>query len=132
MTSTPSDIPQINLLLQMIKLRTGEEILCTLVDEKESGLIIESPIQVKIIPVATESGNMSSQVLISRWCPYAETDSFFISNFDIMICKPMAKSAHQIYVNAVNRYNKQLIESSIMDVFDQQSLFFIDGNDTIN
>jgi hypothetical protein len=132
MTETPEDIPQANELLTMIKLRTGEEILCTLVDERDTGIVIESPIQIRIIPFSEGNGTLSSQVLATKWCPYAESDTFFISDIDIMVCEPMAKAAYQIYVNSVNRYNQQVGELHALKILEKQSKFFVDCNNTIN
>ena len=102
MTEDIENIPQANQLLYTMKLRTGDELLCTLVDVQEHGLIIESPVQVKTYPVVTDDG-LKSEVQTAAWMPFASTRSFFIRHADIMVINPMHETNHALYVKLVNK-----------------------------
>ena len=102
MTDRPETIPQINILLYTVKLRTGEELLCTLVDETDIGIMIEEPITVKMIPIMTEAG-LVNQLSACAFMPYTDDRSFFIDSVDLMLCKPMHIELHKLYTALVNK-----------------------------
>lgn len=105
MTENIDGIPQANQILYMVKLRTGEELLCTLVDDTDDGLTIECPIVIKYIPWSDGDGNIYNKLLTSRWCPFSGTDLFWLSMSDIMVYGPMAEDAHLLYIRLVNKHN---------------------------
>lgn len=102
MTEKPQDIPQANQLLYTMKLVTGEEILCTLVDERETGLIIESPVQVRLIPVM-EDGVFRNELSTCAWMPFSATRSFHISYRNIVAINQIHSASHVLYTKLVNR-----------------------------
>ena len=104
MTETPENIPQINELLYTVKLRTGEELICTLVDDVDDGLVIESPISVRAIPVMDEDGMFQNKMSTAMWMPFADSRIFFISSVDILTYEKMHSSAHSLYTKLVNAY----------------------------
>lgn len=103
MTETPDKIPQSNELLYTLKLITGEELLCTLVDEQDTGIIIESPIQIKLIPVYDE-GKFRNELSSCAWMPFSATRSFHIRYSSIVSINHIHPSSHVLYTKLVNRF----------------------------
>lgn len=106
MTEDVESIPQANELLYTMKLRNGDEVLFTLVDEGEEGLVIEAPIKVSVFAYADSDG-IGSQLITQKWIIFSESEVFMVPHFDIITYAPMAKDAYKLYVNAVNRYSRK-------------------------
>lgn len=96
-------IPQLNELLYTMKLRTGDEVLFTMVSEEEEGLVIESPIKVSVIAGSTD-GELYSELITQRWMLFSTDNTIFIPFIDIIAYSQMKESAYKIYLNAVKRY----------------------------
>lgn len=103
MTEDFEDIPQINSLLYVVHLNNGEELLCTLLDENETGIVIESPISVKAVPVMDAAGHLVSELSSVSWMPFASTRIFDIKHSNILIYTEMHPLAHSLYVRLVNK-----------------------------
>lgn len=105
MTSDPKSIPQINELLYTMKLKNGDEVLFTMIDDTDDGLVIESPIKVSVYTYV-EDGHLNSNLVTQKWIMFSTDDIFFVPHEDIITYHSMAESAHMLYVNAVNRYTE--------------------------
>ena len=131
MTETPENIPQAIQLLYDLKMANGDEVLCTLVNETEFGILIECPIQVRHIPISDGNGSITTQLMTSKWITFSSSDLHFIDYKQIVSYQPMIQAAHKMYVNAVNRYSVN--ESDAAEVNKMlESNFFIDCNNTVN
>ena len=112
MTETAPDVPQVNELLFTIKLTSGDELLCVLVDEDNNGIIVEDPIVVRMIPVLTEDG-MSNRMTTTPYMPFASQRTFYLSQADIITLTPMHSNFHKMYVGIVNQYMQTPIIDSM-------------------
>lgn len=100
---TEDTIPQANQLLFTLKLITGDELLCVMVDEDEHGVLVEDPIIVRMIPIITDDG-MSNKLSSAPYMPFASLRMFYFDNADIISLVPMHSSFHKMYVSIVNQY----------------------------
>jgi hypothetical protein len=121
MTENLESVPQANQLLYTMKLTTGEELMVTLVDEREHGIIVESPVLVRTIPIMDENG-MRNEINSQSWMPFSKTRLFFIPTTSIMVLSPMHPDAHRMYVKLVNKLEipsamNQTLEEPSTDVF---------------
>lgn len=112
MTENAPDIPQVNELLFTLKLTSGDELLCVLVDEDDNGILMEDPILVRMIPVLTEDG-MSNRMTTNPYMPFAALRLFYIANADIISMVPMHSNFHSMYVSIVNQYMQAPVPGSL-------------------
>lgn len=130
MTESPEDIPQVNSLLYVVHLNSGEELLCTLLDENETGIVIESPVTVKAIPMLDGAGNLVNELSSASWMPFAATRIFSLKYTDILIYTEMHPIAHALYVRLVNRF--ELVDSTGLDVKPSPSSFLVTSGNIIH
>lgn len=128
MTEKPQDIPQANQLLFAIKFKNGEEILTTVIDQDESGITIEEPIQVKFIPTHNGNGEIYNQLISNKWNLFSSLSMFYISYNDILTLNPMADHAQQLYCRTVNKFNQNKAEADSLDQVDSTKSFYIDSS----
>jgi hypothetical protein len=129
MTTNP--VPQANEILYTLKLVNGEELLCTLVDVQETGIMIESPVSIKIIPILMEDGSFNNRMHYSAWMPFADTRSFYIDNADVIAMNPMHPSNHEYYVSLVNKLEVNASDLS-ESVSPSEHSFYVQSTDTLN
>lgn len=103
MTETPENIPQANELLYTMKLINGEELLFTLIDMTDSGVQIESPVKIAIIPMLDEDGSFINRLHTSSWSPFSSARIFYIEYKDIVTMTPMHEKSHKLYTKLVNQ-----------------------------
>lgn len=118
MTENTTDIPQANQLLYVIKLRTGEELLCTLVDETQIGLLIDNPIMVKTVIVSGEDGVLRTEAVPQSWMPFALHRTFFIDMVDVAVYVPMHPVAHTTYAKMVNSLEVSITQTDSVETTD--------------
>lgn len=123
--TNPEDIPQANSLFFTLKLVSGDELLCVMIDDDGDGIMIEDPIIIRLIPVMIED-EISTKVSSSPYMPFAAQRIFYISHADIISLMPMHSQYHQMYANIVNQYLQRPVDdiqqprssSTIMDPID--------------
>lgn len=97
-----------NEMVYTVKLSSGEELLCILVDlmDTEGGLLVDSPIAVRLIPVMGENG-MSNQLASQSWMPFSKKRTFFIPRKDVVAYSQLAEEAVSLYHSTVDRLETQ-------------------------
>jgi hypothetical protein len=102
MTENIENIPQANELLYTMKLTSGEELIFTLVDEKQYGIYIESPIVIRTIPILGDNG-LTNELNSQLFMPFSGSRTFYIPNESIMILSKMHPDSHKLYTKLVNK-----------------------------
>lgn len=101
----PDNVPQANQILFSLKLVSGEELMCTVIDAKENGsLVIESPISIKTIPILMEDGSFSNRLNTQLWMPYSASRIFHLDRIDIIATSQLHPHLHKFYAKMVNKY----------------------------
>jgi hypothetical protein len=102
---TEQDVPQANEILYSLKLVSGEELMCTVIDIKETGtMVIESPIAIRTIPIMMDDGGFENRLNTQLWMPYAATRIFTLDRVDILAYNQLHPDLHKFYVKMVNKY----------------------------
>lgn len=74
--------------VKLVRLHSGEELLCTLIAESSDGITIED---ITVI-IPTQDRNIG----LAPWMPYAETDGMFIKkDYVAFIIEPVEQLAEQ-------------------------------------
>lgn len=97
MTDTLPDA-QANELFFTLKLVTGEDILCVLVNQTTEGLVIEDPVIVKSIIMSTEHG-LENKLTSCLFMPFSAIRTFYLSFNDVIAFSPLHPSCHILYTN---------------------------------
>lgn len=108
-------IPQLDELLYTMKLKNGEELLFTLIEEHDHGLTIDAPIKVSLYNYITDTGNLVTEVLTQKWLLFAKHSICFIDLKDIAVYTKMHQDSYSLYIDALEKYTSK-------DSFDVSSL----------
>ena len=81
----------------IIKLTTGEEIVCKITNETDTHTSIKNPLKIHTIPRFVQSGIVDSLALI-RWVkPYTEEDTVDLKNMHILYCAKTSTGLSTFY-----------------------------------
>jgi hypothetical protein len=100
MSISNTDLEQYAELYRVIKLNTGETLLCTLVDESEKTVTFEYPIVVEFIKVMTDKG-LDYRLSTMTYCPFTEDRTFTVPSEDIQHINNLSTEMVRSYVNMV-------------------------------
>lgn len=126
MTETPENIPQANQVLYSIKLVTGEELMCTLIDVTDDGMTIESPVLVRSVPILLESGAFENRLNTQSWMPYSSERIFYMHWHNVVCWNQLHPNLHKFYTKMVNKYETNDVEEQVSN-----NSFVVDAVDTI-
>jgi hypothetical protein len=129
MTETPENIPQANQVLYSIKLVSGEELMCTLIDSNEDCLTIESPILIRSVPVLQEDGSFNNKLNTQSWMPYAANRIFGLPLGSVLALAQLHPDLHKFYTKMVNKYECFDTDKSYTEP--SKASFLVDAVDTI-
>jgi len=87
-------------LYRIIKLATGETLMCTLVDESESTVTFEHPITVEFVKIVTQRG-ISHDLSTTAYCPFANDRTFTVPRNQIQHINDLSKDMIRSYLNMV-------------------------------
>lgn len=115
MSNSNTDLEQYaDLLYRVIKLATGETLLCTLVDESERTVTFEYPIAVEFIKVMTEVG-LDYKLSTMTYCPFTEDRTFTMLRSDIQHINNLNHSMVRSYLNMVFPEDKDQTKEELND-----------------
>lgn len=87
-------------LYRIIKLVTGEILMCTLVDESESTVTFEHPIAVEFVKIVTQKG-ISHDLSTTAYCPFSSDRTFTVPRNQIQHINDLSKDMVKPYLNMV-------------------------------
>jgi hypothetical protein len=89
----------------VVKLITGEQLLCTLLNETDDGIVVLDPITVRMIP--TVGGSLSEQAVTSLYCQFSDEKTFVFDYKNVIYCKDMASKLIPYYKKLVREFNDE-------------------------
>lgn len=91
-------------LYRLIKLVTGETLVCTLVDENRKTVTFEYPFQVEMVKVVTNNG-IRHHLSTTPYCAFTEDRTFTVASNQIQHINRLDEELVQPYIDMV--YNNQ-------------------------
>ena len=107
----------------VLKLVTGEQLLATLVNETDDGIVILDPITVRMIPTVG-GGAMTEQAITSIYCQFSDDKMFVFDYKNIIYCKEMSSKIVAYYKKLVREFNE--------DNRDVQDFYNEEGHDELD
>lgn len=111
----------------VLKLITGEQLLATLLNETEDGVVVLDPIVVRMIP--TVGGSLSEQAVTSLYCQFSDDKDFAFDYKNVIYIKDMATKMIPYYKKLVHEFNDDnrqvhefYSEEAKQDLMDQLNL----------
>ena len=111
----------------VLKLITGEQLLATLLNETEDGIVILDPISVRMIP--TVGGTLSEQAVTSLYCQFSDEKMFTFDYKNVIYIKELSSKIVPYYKKLVREFNDEnrqthefYSEEAKQDLMDQFNL----------
>jgi hypothetical protein len=89
-----------------MKLCTGEQLMATLVKEYDDGILVQDPIQVKMVPM-TVDGEYVEQAISNSYCQFTEDKEFFFKDKDMVYYKPLHPGIVKYYSKLVLAFGEE-------------------------
>lgn len=89
----------------VLKLITGEQLLATLLNETDDGVVILDPITVRMIP--TVGGSLSEQAVTSLYCQFSDDKSFTFDYKNVIYIKELSSKIVPYYKKLVREFNDE-------------------------
>lgn len=89
----------------VLKLVTGEQLLGTLVNETDDGVVILDPIIVRMIPTA--GGSLSEQAVTTMYCQFSDDKLFTFDYKNVIYCKDLSSKIVPYYKKLVREFNDE-------------------------
>lgn len=89
----------------VLKLITGEQLLATLLNETDDGVVVLDPITVRMIP--TVGGSLSEQAVTSMYCQFSDDKSFVFDYKNVIYMKELSSKIVPYYKKLVREFNDE-------------------------
>ena len=89
----------------VLKLVTGEQLIGTLVNETDDGIVVLDPISVRMIP--TVGGSLSEQAVTSLYCQFSDDKVFTFDYKNVIYCKDLSSKIVPYYKRLVREFNDE-------------------------
>jgi hypothetical protein len=90
----------------ILKLSSGEEVVCGLIQKNEKSISVSTPLKLMTIPRRTSEG-IEESLSLSRWMHFAEGNSLEIQENQILASAPASYGLSKFYEYCIFKMNKQ-------------------------
>ena len=105
----------------MMKLTSGEDIICVLIDINEHSFTVMFPLSMKHVSL----DGLKETIAGTSWCPYTDEHVFTIFRSDVIVIAPLNQRTIEYY--------KKLVDLSELDEYiDIEDEYFSDPSQTIH
>ena len=91
---------------KILKLSSGEEIICNVVQSVENNISVVSPMKLNSYPKATRNG-IEEALSLQRWIHFAETDTYDIPKSHVMATAPASLGLTKFYDYCVSKSKRE-------------------------
>lgn len=110
----------------ILKLACGDNVIGEELLSNASGVSIKRPIQVRMIPYQSESGEIIEKPIITMYCQFSDDEEFLFLKNQIVYCKEVIPKIAEFYVKIA----KEFYSVAITRVVTDDDSIFIDETDT--
>ena len=97
---------------QILKLSSGDDVICNVVSDIEDKLKISDPLKMDTVNRFTKKGLVESLAL-SRWIqPYSDEDFFYIDKSSVIIMAPASIGLIKYYEYVLNTLDKVILKDN--------------------
>ncbi len=87
-------------LYRIIKLTTGELLICTMVDEGDNSITFEHPIEMEFLHIVSNNG-IRHELSTMAYCPFAEDRTFTVPRSQVQHLNNLSKDMIKSYLRMV-------------------------------
>jgi len=91
---------------KILKLSSGEEIICSVVNSESQNFVVKSPMKLNSYPKATRHG-IEEALSLQRWIHFAETDTYDIPQSHVMASATASLGLTRFYDYCVMKSKKE-------------------------
>lgn len=95
----------------VVRLTSGETLLCILAGYEDGDIVVHFPLMVKVMTVPVAENVMREMHTTTAFCPFTDDKIFRFKRSTIVFVKPMNQSAVPYYVDMLNNHE----EAEILD-----------------
>ena len=97
---------------QILKLSSGDDVICNVVSDIEDKLKISDPLKMDTVNRFTKKGLVESLAL-SRWIqPYSDEDFFYIDKSSVIVMAPASIGLIKYYEYVLNTLDKVILKDN--------------------
>ena len=97
---------------QILKLSSGDDVICNVVSDIEDKLKISDPLKMDTVNRFTKKGLVESLAL-SRWIqPYSDEDFFYIDKSSVIVIAPASVGLIKYYEYVLNTLDKVILKDN--------------------
>ncbi len=97
---------------QVLKLSSGDDVICNVVSDIENTLKVSDPLKMDTVNKFTKKGLVESLAL-SRWVqPYSDEDFFFIDKSSVILIAPASIGLSRYYEYVLQTLDKVVIKDN--------------------
>ena len=97
---------------QILKLSSGDDVICNVVSDIEDKLKISDPLKMYTVNRFTKKGLVESLAL-SRWIqPYSDEDFFYIDKSSVIVIAPASVGLIKYYEYVLNTLDKVILKDN--------------------
>ena len=93
----------------VLKLVNGDQLMATLAHESSESIVIESPVMVRNIQVATETGTIEKTVT-TPYCPITNETFYTFARSHVVFMKPLHPNVAELYKKLVKTFDHDIPE----------------------
>ena len=82
---------------QVVKLSNGENLICDVLSDSDTTLLVESPLKMETLSKFTRSGVVESLSLVRWMQPYCDNEQFALSKNNIILNSPVSIGLGKYY-----------------------------------
>ena len=82
---------------QVVKLSNGENLICDVLSDSDTTLLVESPLKMETLSIFTRSGVVESLSLVRWMQPYCDDEQFALSKNNIILNSPVSIGLGKYY-----------------------------------
>ena len=82
---------------QVVKLSNGENLICDVLSDSDTALLVESPLKMETLSKFTKSGVVESLSLVRWMQPYCDDEQFALSKNNIILNSPVSIGLGKYY-----------------------------------
>ena len=82
---------------QVIKLSNGENLICDVLSDSDTTLLVESPLKMETLSKFTKSGMVESLSLVRWMQPYCDNEQFALSKSNVILNSPVSIGLGKYY-----------------------------------
>ena len=82
---------------QVVKLSNGENLICDVLSDSDTTLLVESPLKIETLSKFTRSGVVESLSLVRWMQPYCDNEQFALSKNNVILNSPVSIGLGKYY-----------------------------------